>query len=126
MAVHDVRDLLARRRRRVTIQWRGAAPDPAGIPGIADVSVDGDRLFGTLQGDISEFVRAIASPSLRDLTIEPATLEEAFLEYYADDGVLPEPVRAFPAARASDPQGGEEAVVAGEPAPPDAPKDPAR
>jgi ABC-2 type transport system ATP-binding protein len=87
MAVHDVRDLLTRRRRRVTVQWRGAAPDPAGIPGLADVSVDGDRLFGTLTGDISEFIRAIASPSLQDLTIEPATLEEAFLEYYADEGV---------------------------------------
>jgi ABC-2 type transport system ATP-binding protein len=98
MAVHDVRDLLSRRRRRVTVQWRGAAPDPATIPGIADVSVDGDRLFGTLQGDIFEFVRSIASPSLKDLTIEPATLEEAFLEYYAEDGILPGNATARPAA----------------------------
>jgi ABC-2 type transport system ATP-binding protein len=90
MAVHDVGDLLGRRRRRVTIQWRGTAPDPAGIPGLADVAVDGDRLFGTLQGDISAFVRAIASPSLQDLTIEPATLEEAFLEYYADGDAAPD------------------------------------
>ena len=37
---------------------------------------------------MSGFVRSIASPSLEDLTIEPASLEEAFLEYYAsaDDG----------------------------------------
>jgi hypothetical protein len=34
-------------------------------------------------------VRAVASPSLRDLTIEPASLEEAFLEYYAEDAVAP-------------------------------------
>jgi hypothetical protein len=47
--------------------------------------VDGDRLFGTLSGDVAAFVRAVASPSLEDLTIEPASLEEAFLEYYADD-----------------------------------------
>ena len=38
-----------------------------------------------LLGDVSGFVRAIASPSLEDLTIEPARLEEAFLEYYAGD-----------------------------------------
>jgi hypothetical protein len=38
-----------------------------------------------LHGDVAEFVRAIASPSLEDLTIEPASLEEAFLEYYAED-----------------------------------------
>ncbi|HEU5325102.1 MAG TPA: ABC transporter ATP-binding protein [Candidatus Limnocylindria bacterium] len=85
MAVHEVRELLARRRRRVSIQWRGAAPDPATLPGLADAVVEGDRLFGTLHGDVAEFVRAIASPSLQDLTIEPASLEEAFLEYYADD-----------------------------------------
>ena len=84
MAVHEVRELLARRRRKVSIQWRGAAPDPGTLPGLEDVSVDGDRLFGTLHGEVAEFVRAIASPSLEDLTIEPASLEEAFLEYYAD------------------------------------------
>jgi ABC-2 type transport system ATP-binding protein len=85
MAVHEVRDLLARRRRKVAIQWRGAAPDPASLPGLEDVRVEGDRLFGTLSGDVAGFVRAVASPSLEDLTIEPASLEEAFLEYYADD-----------------------------------------
>jgi ABC-2 type transport system ATP-binding protein len=89
MAVHEVRELLARRRRKVSIQWRGVAPDATTIPGLADVTVDGDRLFATLHGDVSEFVRAVASPSLRDLTIEPASLEEAFLEYYAEDAVAP-------------------------------------
>jgi ABC-2 type transport system ATP-binding protein len=89
MAVHDVRELLARRRRKVSIRWRGAAPEPGTIPGLEDVTVDGDRLFGTLHGDVSEFVRAVASPSLEDLTIEPASLEEAFLEYYADDVAEP-------------------------------------
>ena len=86
MAVHEVRELLARRRRRVSIRWRGVAPDPTTIPGLGNVVVDGDRLFATLDGDVSEFVRAIASQSLEDLTIEPASLEEAFLEYYAGDG----------------------------------------
>ena len=85
MAVHEVRELLARRRRRVSIQWRGAAPDATSLPGLVDVVVDGDRLFGTLHGEVAEFVRAVASPSLEDLTIEPASLEEAFLEYYADE-----------------------------------------
>ena len=85
MAVHEVRELLARRRRKVSIRWRGAAPGADTLPGLADVVVEGDRLFATLHGDVSEFVRAVASPSLEDLTIEPASLEEAFLEYYADE-----------------------------------------
>jgi len=85
MALHDVADLLARRRRRVMLRWRGAAPDPSTLPGLVDVQVDGNRIIGSLTGDISAFVRSIASPSLDDLTIEPASLEEAFLEYYATD-----------------------------------------
>jgi len=89
MAVHEVRELLARRRRKVAIRWRGVAPDATTLPGLSDVVVDGDRLFATLDGDVSEFVRAVASPSLEDLTIEPASLEEAFLEYYADDASTP-------------------------------------
>ena len=94
MAVHEVRELLARRRRKVSIRWRGTAPDAGTLPGLTDVVVDGDRLFATLDGEVSEFVRAVASPSLEDLTIEPASLEEAFLEYYADDSAEPTEVGA--------------------------------
>ncbi|HEY8921563.1 MAG TPA: ABC transporter ATP-binding protein [Candidatus Limnocylindria bacterium] len=85
MALQNVEELLARRKKKVELRWRGAAPDLSGIPGLADVEVKGDRLRATLLGDVSGFVRAIASPSLEDLTIEPARLEEAFLEYYAGD-----------------------------------------
>jgi ABC-2 type transport system ATP-binding protein len=85
MALHGVEELLGRRKRRVQVRWRGAAPDLSEVPGLSDVSVDGDRVTGTLLGEVAPFVRAVASPSLADLIIEPARLEEAFLEYYADE-----------------------------------------
>ncbi|MDP9250391.1 MAG: ABC transporter ATP-binding protein [Chloroflexota bacterium] len=85
MALQHVDELLARRKRKVELRWRGAAPDLSGIPGIADVVIKGDVMRATLLGEVAPFVRAIASPSLEDLTIEPARLEEAFLEYYAGD-----------------------------------------
>jgi ABC-2 type transport system ATP-binding protein len=85
MALQNVDDLLKRRKKKVELRWRGAAPDLDGIPGLADIEVHGDRMRATLLGDVSGFVRAIASPSLEDLTIEPARLEEAFLEYYSGD-----------------------------------------
>lgn len=84
MTLQTVDELLARRRRRVELRWRGAAPDLTDIPGLGDVVVLGDRVTATLLGSVGPFVRAIASPSLEDLTIEPASLEEAFLEYYTD------------------------------------------
>ena len=84
MALHGVEELLARRKRRIAVRWRGAAPDLSGVPGLSDIAVDGERITATLLGDVAPFVRAVASPALADLTIEPATLEEAFLEYYAD------------------------------------------
>ncbi|HEX6129309.1 MAG TPA: ABC transporter ATP-binding protein [Candidatus Limnocylindria bacterium] len=85
MALHRVEELLARRKRRIQLRWLGTAPDLSVVPGLVDVAVDGDRISGTLLGDVAPFVRAVASPSLLDLTIEPARLEEAFLEYYAED-----------------------------------------
>ncbi|HEX6474514.1 MAG TPA: ABC transporter ATP-binding protein, partial [Candidatus Limnocylindria bacterium] len=67
-------------------------PDLSGVPGLADLKVNGDRLSATLLGEVAPFVRAVASPMLVDLTIEPASLEEAFLEFYAEDEP-PEEVR---------------------------------
>ncbi len=85
MELQTIDDLLARRKRKVQLRWRGAAPDLTGIPGLGDVKITGDRLTATLSGEVASFVRAVASPSLEDLIIEPARLEEAFLEYYATD-----------------------------------------
>jgi ABC-2 type transport system ATP-binding protein len=89
MAIHDVRELLARRRRRVTIRWRSGVPDPASLPWLEDVQVDGSRIIGMLSGEVASLIRSIASPNLEDLTIEPASLEEAFLEYYATEEPTP-------------------------------------
>jgi ABC-2 type transport system ATP-binding protein len=89
MAIHDVGELLARRRRRVMLRWRGGAPDAASLPGLEEVHTEGNRVTGMLTGEVAAFVRAIASPSLEDLTIEPASLEEAFLEYYAPSEEVP-------------------------------------
>ena len=82
MALQHVDELLARRQRRVTLRWRGAAPDLDGVPGLANVVVHRDRITATLQGEVAPFVCAVASPALEDLLIEPARLEEVFLEYY--------------------------------------------
>ena len=84
-AVEDVASLLARRRRTVDLRFAGAAPVLDGVAGVSDVVVDGDRLTCRLAGEVAPFLAAIAGTTVLDLTIVPASLEEAFLEYYEDD-----------------------------------------
>jgi hypothetical protein len=38
-----------------------------------------------LDGDVAPFLAALQGVAVRDLLIEPARLEEAFLEYYGPD-----------------------------------------
>ena len=84
-ALQHVDELLARRKRTIHLRWREGVPDLSSVPGLADIKIEGDRLSATLLGEVAPFVRAVASPLLVDLTIEPARLEEAFLEFYAED-----------------------------------------
>ena len=50
MALQHVDELLARRKRTIHLRWREGVPDLSGVPGIADIEVDGDRLRATLLG----------------------------------------------------------------------------
>jgi ABC-2 type transport system ATP-binding protein len=91
VALEDVAALLARRKRHVELRVRGALPDLGSIPGVAGVIARDGTVAFSLEGDIGPFVRALSGTDVADLTIEPARLEEAFLELYegengTDDG----------------------------------------
>jgi len=88
VALEDIPTLLARRKRNVEMRFDGAPPQLAGIPGVSEVTVGEGRLGCRLEGDVAPFLAAIAGAAIHDLTIEPARLEEAFLEFYADDVVV--------------------------------------
>ncbi len=85
VALEEIGALLARRRRSVEMRLEGAPPSLAGVPGVADVVALDGHLRCTLEGDVRPFLAAIAGSGVTDLTIEPARLEDAFLELYADD-----------------------------------------
>jgi len=85
VALEEIGALLARRRRTVEMRVDGPPPSLAGIPGVTDVvAVDG-HVRCRLEGDVRPFLAAIGGLPVTDLTIEPARLEDAFLELYADD-----------------------------------------
>jgi ABC-2 type transport system ATP-binding protein len=84
VALEEIGALLARRRRTVEMRVDGPPPSLAGVPGVTDVVVVDGHVRCQLEGDIRPFLAAIAGSSVTDLTIEPARLEDAFLEFYAN------------------------------------------
>jgi ABC-2 type transport system ATP-binding protein len=89
VALEDVVALLSRRRRYVEMRLDGPAPELAGVAGVSNVALRDGLLSCQLEGEVGPFLAAIAGAPITDLTIEPARLEEAFLEYYAEDWPLP-------------------------------------
>ena len=87
VALSNVSELLERRRRQVEMRFDGEPPALEGVAGVSNVVVRDGRLTCQLEGDVRPFLAAIHGAPITDLTIEPARLEEAFLEYYADEDV---------------------------------------
>jgi ABC-2 type transport system ATP-binding protein len=82
VALQEVESLLSQRRRHVELRLTGPAPVLDGVTGVSAVQLRDGLLTCELEGDVGPFLRAIAGASITDLTIEPAHLEEAFLEFY--------------------------------------------
>jgi ABC-2 type transport system ATP-binding protein len=87
VALEEVPALLARRKRNVELRLGGPPPQLAGVAGVSEIEVGEGWLTCRLEGDVGPFLAAIAGSVIHDLTIEPARLEEAFLEFYESDDV---------------------------------------
>jgi len=85
VALEEIGALLARRRRTVEMRLAGPPPSLVGVPGVTDVVVVDGHVRCQLEGDIRPFLAAIAGSPVTDMTIEPARLEDAFLEFYTDE-----------------------------------------
>ncbi|HEX5828199.1 MAG TPA: ABC transporter ATP-binding protein [Candidatus Limnocylindrales bacterium] len=86
----DVATLLARRRRRVEMRLDGPAPALEGVPGVTGLVVDGTLVTCSLEGDPRPFLAALQGAPVADLVIEPARLEEAFLDLYEGEAAAEE------------------------------------
>ncbi len=89
VALSAVETLLAHRRRVVDLRFDGPAPDLAAVPGVSDLVVGEGRIGCAIEGEVAPFLAAIAGTAVRDLVIEPARLEEAFLSFYEPAAVAP-------------------------------------
>jgi len=74
--------LLARRKRNVDMRVSGPPPRLEGVPGVSSLTAADGRVTCRVEGDMRPFLAAIEGAAIIDLTIQPAHLEEAFLEFY--------------------------------------------
>ena len=82
IATEEIPALLARRKRNVDMRVSGSPPRLDGVPGVSSLAAADGRLTCRVEGDMRPFLAAIAGATIVDLTIQPAHLEEAFLEFY--------------------------------------------
>ena len=85
VALEDVDALLDHRKRNVEMRVDGELPTLDGVAGVSGLVAGDGRLTCQLEGDVGPFLAAIRVARVIDLTIEPAHLEEAFLELYHDE-----------------------------------------
>jgi ABC-2 type transport system ATP-binding protein len=85
VALTDITELLDRRRRQVEIRLAGPAPTLEGVSGVTDLHIHEGVLTCQLEGDPGPLLTALQQTAIHDLLIEPARLEDAFMEYYAEE-----------------------------------------
>ena len=73
------------RTHRVVIEFADAvAAQMLRVPGLEQVSVDGQRVTGMYRGDFAPLIAALAGKSVLTLDSREPTLEEIFLSYYQE------------------------------------------
>jgi ABC-2 type transport system ATP-binding protein len=78
---------------RTTVSYRGTAPANVRVH---DVTTSGDHVsFGVDAGQVPELLRALSTQPVDGLTVQPATLEQLFMQHYgtesASDGAATAP-----------------------------------
>ncbi len=86
VAMGTVEELRGRARQRVEVWFEGEPPaaELAGLPGLAEPTVDGHRLSAILAGPIQPLLEVLARHRVVSMLVEEPDLEEAFLDLYAE------------------------------------------
>ena len=87
VTVSDVDSLRLTAIRRVRVGIADATPDVIrrtleGVPRLTELTVDGERVSATIEGDVDPFVKTLARLTVRDLTVEEPDLEESVIRLY--------------------------------------------
>ena len=86
VTIEPVRELEAKALRVIEIRFAGPVPAAAftGLPGVHDVSVEGDFVRASVAGSIDPLIKAAARFTVENVAGHEADLEDVFLTYYGD------------------------------------------
>jgi ABC-2 type transport system ATP-binding protein len=104
LAVESIATLKERALHRLEIEFGAPIPADAfaGIPGIADLRLDGERLHCTVRGNLDALIKAAARFEVCNVRSIETSLEEIFMAYYgAGDGAASGPADAKEAGHAA-------------------------
>ncbi|MFE3055518.1 ATP-binding cassette domain-containing protein [Nocardia sp. NPDC059239] len=77
-------------RTSITAEMVGSPGDLSRIPGVEDISVEGNTLHAQVDSEhLGELIRVLGDAGVRSLVSQPPTLEELFLRHYSLDGRAP-------------------------------------
>jgi ABC-2 type transport system ATP-binding protein len=86
-ALADLRHLT---RTSIDAELAGPPPDLAGVAGVHDLDVTGNRVRCQVDGDaLAEVLRLLTTAGVRSLVSQPPTLEELFLMHYGPQEARP-------------------------------------
>jgi ABC-2 type transport system ATP-binding protein len=82
-------------RTSIRAEMTGTPPDLRRIPGVADVSVEGNTVRAQVDaGSLGEVIKALGDAGVRSLISQPPTLEDLFMRHYDVGGAPTEKVNA--------------------------------
>jgi ABC-2 type transport system ATP-binding protein len=90
LAVESISSLKERALRRLEIDFGSEIPTEAfaGLPGVRDLTIDGETLRCTVMGSLDALIKTAARYEVRNLRSVDTSLEEIFLAYYgAGEGI---------------------------------------
>ena len=82
VALETIENLRNKLLRKLTVRFRGEAPDLSQVPGISRCEANGQVAVLWVRGDLNALLRTLAQAEIDEMVFPEPELEDIFLSYY--------------------------------------------
>jgi ABC-2 type transport system ATP-binding protein len=87
VVIERIDDLKKKRKKQAEVEFGTEVNVEAfRLPGVRSILVEGRKIRFSIEGEYRDILKALAVYPIENVTIQDATLEDIFLEYYAGPG----------------------------------------